>query len=162
MPTVSRWLSRVSSPRTYSFQLAISCCRFDRLADNCNLEHRTATRDRSDWSCTQRLVSCASTSFLTSLCQRFLTRPQSGAASGSAGHPTSTPSSVSQPGSTPSSIVSHSSSAASAPTSTVGLIAHYGQCGGQGWSGGTVCVSPYTCTVSNGEYHIGLCYFGVR
>lgn len=28
MPTVSRWLSRVSSPRTYSFQLAISCCRF--------------------------------------------------------------------------------------------------------------------------------------
>ncbi|KAG9018954.1 hypothetical protein FRB90_007945 [Tulasnella sp. 427] len=29
---------------------------------------------------------------------------------------------------------------------------HYGQCGGQGYSGPTVCQSPYTCTVSNQYY----------
>ncbi|KAG2011085.1 chitin deacetylase [Coprinopsis cinerea AmutBmut pab1-1] len=29
----------------------------------------------------------------------------------------------------------------------------YGQCGGQGWSGSTSCVSGYTCTVLNDWYH---------
>jgi len=28
----------------------------------------------------------------------------------------------------------------------------YGQCGGQGWTGGTTCVSGYTCTYSNPYY----------
>lgn len=28
----------------------------------------------------------------------------------------------------------------------------YGQCGGQGWSGDTTCVSGYTCTKSNDYY----------
>ena len=40
-----------------------------------------------------------------------------------------------------------------APTSTstaVGTVAHYGQCGGIGWTGATACVSPYTCTALNG------------
>ncbi|KAF7299476.1 Alpha/Beta hydrolase protein [Mycena indigotica] len=30
--------------------------------------------------------------------------------------------------------------------------AHWGQCGGQGWTGPTTCVAPYTCTVSNPYY----------
>ncbi|KAF7297497.1 Carbohydrate esterase family 15 protein [Mycena indigotica] len=29
---------------------------------------------------------------------------------------------------------------------------HWDQCGGQGWTGGTVCVSPYTCQVLNPYY----------
>ncbi|KAF9474731.1 hypothetical protein BDN70DRAFT_996873 [Pholiota conissans] len=37
------------------------------------------------------------------------------------------------------------------PPSTGGTVAHYGQCGGQGWTGGTVCASPYTCQASNGN-----------
>jgi hypothetical protein len=28
----------------------------------------------------------------------------------------------------------------------------WGQCGGQGWSGPTTCVSGYTCTYSNDWY----------
>lgn len=30
-----------------------------------------------------------------------------------------------------------------------GSVAHYGQCGGIGWTGGTVCQSPWTCQVGN-------------
>jgi cellulose 1,4-beta-cellobiosidase len=30
--------------------------------------------------------------------------------------------------------------------------AHWGQCGGQGWTGPTTCVSPYTCTYVNAYY----------
>ncbi|KJA28746.1 carbohydrate-binding module family 1 protein [Hypholoma sublateritium FD-334 SS-4] len=33
-----------------------------------------------------------------------------------------------------------------------GTAAHWGQCGGQGWFGPTVCASPYTCKVSNAYY----------
>jgi endoglucanase len=29
---------------------------------------------------------------------------------------------------------------------------HWGQCGGQGWTGPTTCVSPYTCQVQNAYY----------
>ncbi|KAL3423002.1 acetyl xylan esterase [Phlyctema vagabunda] len=39
-----------------------------------------------------------------------------------------------------------------APTSGAGTVARYGQCGGQGYSGPTVCVSPYTCTAANAYY----------
>lgn len=35
--------------------------------------------------------------------------------------------------------------------STTG-VAHYGQCGGNGYSGSTVCASPYTCTYQNDYY----------
>jgi len=35
---------------------------------------------------------------------------------------------------------------------TAGSVAQYGQCGGQGWTGATACVSPYTCKV-NGPYY---------
>lgn len=31
-------------------------------------------------------------------------------------------------------------------------VSAYGQCGGQGWTGGTTCVSGYTCTYSNPYY----------
>ncbi len=31
-------------------------------------------------------------------------------------------------------------------TSTGTLVNQWNQCGGQGWTGGTVCVSPYVCT----------------
>ena len=33
-----------------------------------------------------------------------------------------------------------------------GTVAHWGQCGGIGWTGGTVCQSPYTCQFSNDWY----------
>jgi acetylxylan esterase len=46
---------------------------------------------------------------------------------------------------------------APAPTSTPapgnpGTVAEWGQCGGIGWSGGTACVSPFTCQVLNAYY----------
>jgi len=37
------------------------------------------------------------------------------------------------------------------PTGT-GTVPQYGQCGGTGWTGGTVCVSPFTCKYSNAYY----------
>ncbi|KAG8930717.1 hypothetical protein FRC01_002367 [Tulasnella sp. 417] len=37
-------------------------------------------------------------------------------------------------------------------TSSGGTVAGYGQCGGQGWTGGTVCVSGFTCVYSNDWY----------
>ncbi|PPQ88178.1 hypothetical protein CVT25_005143 [Psilocybe cyanescens] len=30
-----------------------------------------------------------------------------------------------------------------------GTVAHFGQCGGQGYTGATTCVAPFTCTFSN-------------
>lgn len=37
---------------------------------------------------------------------------------------------------------------ASVPVSTgEGTVHQWNQCGGEGWTGGTICVSPYTCTV---------------
>ncbi|KAK7046444.1 lytic polysaccharide monooxygenase [Favolaschia claudopus] len=37
-------------------------------------------------------------------------------------------------------------------SSTGGTVAQYGQCGGQGYTGATGCVSPFTCKVSNQYY----------
>ncbi|KAI0346656.1 hypothetical protein BDW22DRAFT_790232 [Trametopsis cervina] len=68
--------------------------------------------------------------------------------------PTSVPTSVHT--SSPTSV--HSSAPTSAPTSappstpSAGTVAQYGQCGGQGWTGATACVSPYTCKVLNPYY----------
>lgn len=45
-----------------------------------------------------------------------------------------------------------SSSAVTASTAPSGTVTHWGQCGGQGWTGGTACISPYTCTYSNDWY----------
>ncbi|KAJ7718231.1 putative acetyl xylan esterase [Mycena metata] len=36
----------------------------------------------------------------------------------------------------------------SAPTGG-GTVAEFGQCGGQGWTGGTICVAPFTCQELN-------------
>ncbi|THG93016.1 hypothetical protein EW026_g8093, partial [Hermanssonia centrifuga] len=38
------------------------------------------------------------------------------------------------------------------PPPSGGTVAQYGQCGGTGWTGGSVCVSPYTCHVVNSYY----------
>jgi rhamnogalacturonan hydrolase len=38
------------------------------------------------------------------------------------------------------------------PTGGGGTAAHYAQCGGSGWTGPTVCESPYVCTYSNDFY----------
>ncbi|GJJ13661.1 esterase/lipase/thioesterase [Clathrus columnatus] len=75
--------------------------------------------------------------------------PLYGSSSGGSSAPASSPVS-SRPISS-----SHSSTPSSSPTPTPspspvgGTAAHYGQCGGQGWTGPTVCASPYTCTVTN-------------
>ncbi|KAI0337327.1 hypothetical protein BDW22DRAFT_1340024 [Trametopsis cervina] len=44
------------------------------------------------------------------------------------------------------------SSTPASPPPTSGTVAQYGQCGGQGYSGATACVSPYTCKVLNPYY----------
>ncbi|KAJ7804864.1 carbohydrate-binding module family 1 protein [Mycena olivaceomarginata] len=46
---------------------------------------------------------------------------------------------------------SRSTSTATTPPSnpTGGSVAEFGQCGGQGWTGGTVCVAPFTCQELN-------------
>lgn len=45
------------------------------------------------------------------------------------------------------------SSPTTAPApSNGGTVAEWGQCGGIGWTGGTVCVSPYTCKAANAYY----------
>lgn len=36
--------------------------------------------------------------------------------------------------------------------STGGMAQHWGQCGGNGWTGPTTCASPYTCQASNPWY----------
>ncbi|CAN8102235.1 unnamed protein product [Discula destructiva] len=48
--------------------------------------------------------------------------------------------------------VKTSSSASATATASTGTQAHWGQCGGSGWTGPTTCVSPYTCTYSNSYY----------
>jgi len=58
-------------------------------------------------------------------------------------HPSATP----LPGSS-----STATTSGQQPTSGAGTVAQYGQCGGQGWTGPTVCVSPYTCKVVNDYY----------
>ncbi|KAH9477564.1 Esterase/lipase/thioesterase [Psilocybe cubensis] len=61
-------------------------------------------------------------------------------------------SSSTKPASTSTRPASSSSSASSTPVPSSGTVPQYGQCGGQGWTGGTVCISPYKCTVSNPYY----------
>nr|BAN82655.1 beta-1,4-xylanase [Talaromyces pinophilus] len=45
-----------------------------------------------------------------------------------------------------------SSTTSTTSTSATSGAAHWGQCGGIGWSGPTICVSPYTCQVLNPYY----------
>ncbi|KZT32427.1 hypothetical protein SISSUDRAFT_1055552 [Sistotremastrum suecicum HHB10207 ss-3] len=62
---------------------------------------------------------------------------------------TTTTSSTTKSTTTTTSSTKTSSSSSSSNTATV---PKYGQCGGQGWTGGTVCASGSTCTVSNPYY----------
>ncbi|KAL0950541.1 hypothetical protein HGRIS_007348 [Hohenbuehelia grisea] len=69
--------------------------------------------------------------------------------------PTSTPTSgptseppITTPTSTPTTVTTVVPPTPSSP----GTVAHWGQCGGQGWTGGTACVSPFTCQVLNAYY----------
>jgi len=59
------------------------------------------------------------------------------------------PASPSTPASPPTSAPS---STPTAPSGGGGSVAHWGQCGGTGWTGGTVCASPYTCQCSGPYY----------
>ncbi|KAJ7648941.1 carbohydrate esterase family 1 and carbohydrate-binding module family 1 protein [Mycena polygramma] len=67
--------------------------------------------------------------------------PPSGPGSSSTG-PTSTTTVVTPPTSTVSTPIS-------TPTS---VSQHWEQCGGQGWTGATACVAPFTCTALNAFY----------
>ncbi|KAF7335355.1 GMC oxidoreductase [Mycena sanguinolenta] len=77
----------------------------------------------------------------------------------SPGNPGST-SSTTSISSTTSSTTSTTSSTTSQPTTTktttttapVPTQTHWGQCGGIGWQGPTVCAAPFTCKVSNPYY----------
>ncbi|KAF8300473.1 hypothetical protein DL93DRAFT_2188177 [Clavulina sp. PMI_390] len=53
--------------------------------------------------------------------------------------------------STTSKTTSTKTSSSAASTAT-GTVAEYGQCGGIGYSGSTVCASPYVCTYSSAYY----------
>lgn len=75
--------------------------------------------------------------------------------------PTTAPGGVSKPTAPPSSITSATgahpsttiSSASSAPAAPTGSTAQqWAQCGGQGWTGATVCASPFKCVVLNPYY----------
>lgn len=60
-------------------------------------------------------------------------------------------SSSSSAGVSSTSATSSSRTSSSTASSSTGA-AQWAQCGGQGWTGPTTCVSPYTCTVSNNWY----------
>jgi endo-1,4-beta-xylanase len=50
-------------------------------------------------------------------------------------------------------VTSRTTSSATVTTTTAsGTVAKWGQCGGIGWTGGTVCVAGTTCTYSNAWY----------
>lgn len=63
---------------------------------------------------------------------------------------TTTPVTTTTPGSTFTTVTTTSAS----PSSTDGgvLVNPWSQCGGQGWSGGTVCPSGYTCVANSAWY----------
>ncbi|KAJ6508858.1 cellulase [Mycena sanguinolenta] len=46
-------------------------------------------------------------------------------------------------------VTSTSSSSSSAPTSPSGTVPEFGQCGGEEYTGPTVCVAPFTCQLQN-------------
>ncbi|KAH7417659.1 glycosyl hydrolase family 61-domain-containing protein [Cadophora sp. MPI-SDFR-AT-0126] len=72
-----------------------------------------------------------------------------------AGGGTPATTSVAGPGVTTSKPVSVTPTTTAKPVTTTasGAVAqHWAQCGGSGWTGATVCVSPYVCTYSNPSY----------
>jgi hypothetical protein len=51
-----------------------------------------------------------------------------------------------------SSTTSKTTSTTPSATATGATVPKYGQCGGQGWTGGTVCAAGSTCTATNIYY----------
>jgi endo-1,4-beta-xylanase len=49
-------------------------------------------------------------------------------------------------------VTSSSTKTTSTAAVSTGTAAHWGQCGGNGWTGPTVCASPYTCKKQNDWY----------
>ncbi|TDL22203.1 hypothetical protein BD410DRAFT_821374 [Rickenella mellea] len=93
-------------------------------------------------------------------------QPGAGGGGGGGGTPTTTPAppkttTTTPPKSTtkpPTTSSAPPTSASSKPVTTSSTApgptqTHYGQCGGNGWTGPTVCASPYTCTVVSGPYY---------
>jgi chitinase len=58
----------------------------------------------------------------------------------------STTTKLTSPVPTTLSTVTKTATSTAAPTSTAVLVNQWNQCGGVGWGGGTVCVTPYVCT----------------
>ncbi|EJD43596.1 putative acetyl xylan esterase [Auricularia subglabra TFB-10046 SS5] len=55
--------------------------------------------------------------------------------------------------SAPASSPPATSTASTPPSQPSGqTVAHWGQCGGQGWTGPTVCAAPFTCQAANAYY----------
>lgn len=52
-----------------------------------------------------------------------------------------------------SSGTSSSATSSAAGTTSTATAAHWGQCGGIGWTGATTCASGYTCTEINAYYY---------
>ncbi|KAH8805901.1 glycosyl hydrolase family 61-domain-containing protein [Xylogone sp. PMI_703] len=84
---------------------------------------------------------------------------QSGGGSGPVGpsstttaRPTSSTTARPPPPTTTSTTLRTTTTTAGGSSPTGPTVPRYGQCGGQGWTGGTVCASPYTCTYSNAYY----------
>ncbi|KAF9041534.1 glycosyl hydrolase family 61-domain-containing protein [Panaeolus papilionaceus] len=69
--------------------------------------------------------------------------PLYGSGSGTPQQPTTAP---------PSSTTNNGGGSQPTTTSTPGTVPQYGQCGGQGYTGPTGCVSPFKCVVSNPYY----------
>lgn len=73
--------------------------------------------------------------------------------SGTSGTGSTTLTTTTIAGSTTTTTVGSATSTTSSGGSTgTGVAQHWGQCGGQGWTGPTACASPYTCQVSNPYY----------
>ncbi|KAL3472054.1 endo-1,4-beta-xylanase precursor [Aspergillus californicus] len=53
---------------------------------------------------------------------------------------------------TTASMTTTTSTSTSATTTSTGTAGHWTQCGGNGWTGPTVCESPWTCTAQNEWY----------
>ncbi|KUI69056.1 Endo-1,4-beta-xylanase D [Cytospora mali] len=65
---------------------------------------------------------------------------------------TTVPSSTTTTLATSTTKASTTTTGTSATASSTATAARWGQCGGTGWTGATVCASPYTCTYVNSYY----------
>lgn len=83
--------------------------------------------------------------------------PGGGTGTGGSSSSSSVGSSTTKTSSTETSTTTTKTSSTATTTTTSsggngGTAQHWGQCGGQGWTGPTICASPYSCTYSNPYY----------